>query len=1122
MPTGKKTSAAGSPPRIALFAIPHLPPLYLEILLALSAHIDIRYYLLNPCREYWADIVTERDLARLSLAGEAEESHHEIGHPLLAAWGRQPQQHLNLVAAVCGEESVEQDEHYEDPAGVSLLALLQRSVLDLDDLDGKRLVLSPHEHSVQVHVCHSLIRELEVLHDQLLSLFDVHPGLSPADIVVMTPDLEIAAPHIDAVFGSAQRERYIPFGITGRASPSGTPLLRAYATLLGLPRSRFEASIVMELIETPAVARRFDLGEADLACIRVWLRESGVRWGRDAEHRAALALPAERRHTWADSLARLVLGYALPGGGRRTFAGVLPYDDIEGSQALALGKLCTVFEALEGAARDLAIPRPPAEWATLLIAYTDRFLLPAEDEQGDLKRIRSLLTGLGEDATLAAAHSPVGVEVIAALLTERLMGTAPGASPTGAVTFCGIGSLRGIPFRVVCLFGLADTAFPRQAAVTECDLMAERPRLGDRARRHDDRAAFLDALLSAREVLYLSYPGHNVRDDSLLPPAIPVSELLDYLGRSVAGGADAVRRRLVTEHRLQPWSPHYFRVEVYRAKDGQALFSYAADYAEVAKRARTDSRSAARPLFIHPLPEPGPEWRQVEIDRLIDFFSHPIRFLLRERLGIHLGAGEAELPDQEPFQLGRLDGSRLAERLLPLCLAGTGDAGIAEIALAGSELPHGAPGRIELRNEWRGLARFRADLIRLGPTHALVKPGLDALPFALVIGEVSLTGSLSGLHRGWPVRPSARHARGFHPVERVAAASLPVRRASERRRGPEPLVAEGRACRIHTGGGRGGGAWNTAPTIPARPVHAAPLCAAQCPRAHRRQRRKGPLDMGRQAPPAPRREPGPLVPPPLWRRPGRPARGVRDHRPRVARSPLRPSAGDAGLRCRRGPMSIEQPVALGVPLTGVQLIEASAGTGKTWTLSGIFLRLVVETDIPIGGILAVTFTRAATAELRERIRGRLGAMLDLLEGRGTDDGLCTLLAARLTDTGRARLKLRAALYGFDDAALYTIHGFCQRVLRDRAFASAMPFETEVLADASELLDAVVADFWRHQIASPPIAQDGGPEALLHDAFVAWLLKRGITPESCAPGSARSSTSTSCGSIWRWNRQAALG
>ena len=131
-------------------------------------------------------------------------------------------------------------------------------------------------------------------------------------------------------------------------------------------------------------------------------------------------------------------------------------------------------------------------------------------------------------------------------------------------------------------------------------------------------------------------------------------------------------------------------------------------------------------------------------------------------------------------------------------------------------------------------------------------------------------------------------------------------------------------------------------------------------------------------------------------------------------------------------------MALGVPLTGVQLIEASAGRARPGPCRGSSCASSWRRTYRWVGILAVTFTRAATAELRERIRGRLGAMLDLLEGRGTDDGLCTLLAARLTDTGRARLKLRAALYGFDDAALYTIHGFCQRVLRDRAFRAPCP------------------------------------------------------------------------------------
>ena len=231
--------------------------------------------------------------------------------------------------------------------------------------------------------------------------------------------------------------------------------------------------------------------------------------------------------------------------------------------------------------------------------------------------------------------------------------------------------------------------------------MAERPRLGDRARRHDDRAAFLDALLCAREVLYLSYPGHNVRDDSPLPPAIPVSELLDYLGRSVAGGADAVRRRLITEHRLQPWSPHYFRRLSEGGLSGEtgALFSYAAEYAEVARRARTDLRSAARPLFIHPLPEPGPEWRQVEINRLIDFFSHPIRFLLRERLA------SISAPERPSCRIKN-----------PLNSAGR--AGIPAGRATPAAVPRGYRGRRDRRDRGNRPGRQRVAPWRAGPHRA--------------------------------------------------------------------------------------------------------------------------------------------------------------------------------------------------------------------------------------------------------------------------------------------------------------------------------------------------------------------------------------------------------------------
>jgi exodeoxyribonuclease V beta subunit len=160
---------------------------------------------------------------------------------------------------------------------------------------------------------------------------------------------------------------------------------------------------------------------------------------------------------------------------------------------------------------------------------------------------------------------------------------------------------------------------------------------------------------------------------------------------------------------------------------------------------------------------------------------------------------------------------------------------------------------------------------------------------------------------------------------------------------------------------------------------------------------------------------------------------------------------------------------LAAPLEGSNLIEANAGTGKTWTITTLYLRLLLETGRDVASILVVTFTEAATAELRERIRDRLADARTALEASlaGAGD---TLLDALLSRVGRedALLRLTSALRDFDQAPIYTIHGYCQRVLGDRAFESGMPFVTEIVPDQSMLLQEIVEDFWREHVhgASP--------------------------------------------------------
>lgn len=156
------------------------------------------------------------------------------------------------------------------------------------------------------------------------------------------------------------------------------------------------------------------------------------------------------------------------------------------------------------------------------------------------------------------------------------------------------------------------------------------------------------------------------------------------------------------------------------------------------------------------------------------------------------------------------------------------------------------------------------------------------------------------------------------------------------------------------------------------------------------------------------------------------------------------------------------------PLAGANLIEASAGTGKTYTIVALYLRLILERNLSANQILVVTFTEAATGELRDRVRNRIREAIEVFSGQKNDDAFLSSLAADHPDPVLGCRQLQAALRDFDQAAIFTIHGFCHRVLHESAFESGSYFDTELVADQQQLKRQVVADFWRKNFyqASP--------------------------------------------------------
>lgn len=735
---------AGLPEAAHVFCLPTMPPLYIDILRRLGRRMDLRLYVLNPCREYWFEIV---DRKRLSyLAASRKLDHHEEGNRLLAAWGRQTQAQIDLLLEHAGDAEVDDDRFVSAPEG-TLLGALQNSILDLDNLAPGSVALADGDRSLEVHVCHSLTRELEVLHDRLLGLFAAPNPPQPGDVLVVTPDLDAAAPLIDAVFGNAPRERFIPYATSGRGRAGVNAAARALLDLLALAGSRFAASAVFDLLQQPIVQRRFGLDAEALDALRGWIEDAAIRWGLDGRHRTALGLPGVERHSFGDGLDRLFLGYALPDAAIEPFAGRLPAGGAEGSQALLLGVLDDFVGRLARLPRDLGRPQTPGEWQATLLGLCDAFLAPADDEIEDLRELRQAIGELRANMARGGLDDAVPREVVAAALDALLDDAAHGGVPTGAVTFSAMGSLRNLPYRVVCVIGLDDGAFPTDARPAEFDLMAAQPRRGDRQRRLDERNLFLDLLLAARETLHLSYTGRSIVDNSPLPPSVLVAELLDVA--LAATGAD----RLVVEHPLQAFSPDCFvdgadpRLRSFRRELCAALQAgLAAPAPTLAERIADAEDDEAAPeihrlFFAAPLPSPDAEWREVSLEQLTEFFRNPSRALLRRRLGLDLIAADDELQDDEPFLPEFSGRSAVAERLLPALLAGAAADELRAAGLAGNEYPAGRLGELLFERELQSLAAFAAN-VRADTT----SPCAD--PCGIVL-DVDLDGERWRFHAGF-------------------------------------------------------------------------------------------------------------------------------------------------------------------------------------------------------------------------------------------------------------------------------------------------------------------------------------------------------------------------------------
>ncbi|MDD2462724.1 MAG: exodeoxyribonuclease V subunit gamma [Desulfobulbus sp.] len=739
---GSAVETSRLPQRLHLFGLNSLAPVYLEIFAQAGALFPLHLYHLSPCWHYWGDLVSARQQAAMRARGRevGGDAYYDQGHPLLVSLGRTGQDFFRQLQE-CPLEDVDL---YQPGEEHHLLSVIQNDILELRDrsVGGEEpYLVDPADHSIQLHCCYSPLREIQVLHDRLLDLFAALPDLTPGDILVSAPDIGRYAEAIKGVFGQALPEHRLPWSIADQSLASEQPQIRCFLDLLALLESRFSAPEVLALCENPLLLARFGLDAGQLPRLHTWVEAAGIRWGLDSEHRHQLEVEAGSVHSWRFGLDRLLLGY-LMGEANQTFADLLPYAHLAAGEAEVLGGFVQLLDTLAHWQQEIRSERTPIRWCTDLRQMVDDFF--ADDlENPGINLLKETLVRLQADCRLADMQAPLAYAVLRVHLQECLAQTS-GGQPflSGRVTFCNMVPMRSVPFKVICLLGLGDQDFPRSQRPPSFDLMAAAPRLGDRNRRNDDRYLFLEALLSAREVLYLSWVGRSQRDESQVPPSVVVCELRDYIDQScrlAENEESTVSEALTTEHPMQPFSRRCF--------DGHtATGSY--NPAWIPAHQAGDPA----PFLSAPLPGADNSRREVDLVQLVCFWRHPVRFFLEHSLGLRVRGEEGALAESEPFQLDQLQRYFLRSEVVSASLAGVPiDQQFDGLAGSG-RLPQAGFGRVQFEQIE---AEAGALAFQLQP---LLSEPLEPLEIDHHIGPFHLTGWLHNLYPSGRVtwRPGRR------------------------------------------------------------------------------------------------------------------------------------------------------------------------------------------------------------------------------------------------------------------------------------------------------------------------------------------------------------------------------
>lgn len=660
------------PKRIFIFGITLMPTIYWEILNLLSNYIDIHVWFVSPYYQFSYNCIVKKNLLNITSVNKLYIQDRKvstsffstvinnniinnivnvnidakINHILINFCGLVGKNTLWLLTKL---ENLIEKKFFIVPKEDSLLHILQKSILewqeyiiiDQEKYDIKilknhpRYLLESQDQSITVHICYSIQREIEVLHDNLLSMIQEDPFLLQKGIIVMAPDICDYAMAINTIFDNMYG-RSLPFNISSNYTKCVHPIISTILNILNISYNRCTSEEILSFLKISLIAKKFNIKEEELKLLNQWVIESGIKWGLDDITMCNFNLPTTHQNTWCFGLTRMLLGHAIHNP-LSIWEDVSPYNDFNTENINVVGYLGEFLKVLRKWRNKFNHSHTIIEWMPYMQEILDDFF-SYSDANVEENKIFSLLKNcwrnILEPGMQSGYSDLINIIVLRDKLSYKLnQNTVNFKFLPNVINFCNISPICCISCQIICFLGMNKDAFPRRKIPIDFDLMVKNPRSDDHHIYNGDCYVFLLGLLLAQECIYISFIEDSVDDSTIDNASVLIHVLFEYISQNFYLSQDKyvdskinekhIRHHLQRRYNRVPFAYEHFIL-------GSKIQSFANEWISSINVHTNDTFCCD---FLTPLPQIIVNI--ISFYDLYHFYCHPIKVWFQKRLGVY-------------------------------------------------------------------------------------------------------------------------------------------------------------------------------------------------------------------------------------------------------------------------------------------------------------------------------------------------------------------------------------------------------------------------------------------------------------------------------------------------------